>query len=748
MQSLAKEYNKPLVLVHHLAAHCLVTRVPSVTRSGAASPASAAAPPLSPLAEADAGATSCNSLTSATAAAPVSFPFLGLIASGGHTSLLVCHDAGRFSMLGGTLDDALGESFDKAARMLGILGSSGSNSSSSSEERSSSSSGEGDSDTESSGSGSGGSSGCAGAGSHSSGGATVEAAAARHIQRQRSSTSSNCNNSNNSSRNRAVTAEEEQWRAKHLPLPVPMRSKPGLDFSFSGLKNAFREAVLAARMVFRVPAAVISSTGGASDSAIDQREPTVNQDDDPCDCDDERAMLLPPHIVDELCAAFQEAAFSHVADRVKRVLAVCAADGSGAKVVGVLGGQFDDQSKSTLSSSSGSSSSLSYTFNGSSHSATIDHRTGHGEEHPQVDCSRITKLAVVGGVAANQALRCKLQTVLRAHNKRQRTERYYAQQRRQRSGADDCVDGDNTLSSKRGVGVGSCVSEVARSASSNSHNYYETVLGGEIDSGKNAECVYDADDKSANIDSDISICGDAASNDSSRSSGGSGSSTFYDSFVALAANERIVADAAVADGSIGAQVHSDLFYKNVLAQGLPLDSYSGSSSSSSRNSSSTADVCNQRDSDSLLYSGAAEGTAATAASSAASASASVDCEADGAGRADVELVCPPPVLCTDNGVMVAWAAIERLRLGQSDDICGAEPARSNTAGSVDNSSSNSSSTSGEGVPRKRVGSAAAAHAHRARELGLLEPYPRWKLGPAVSLEQLRLLAQHTAEAEP
>ena len=30
---------------------------------------------------------------------------------------------------------------------------------------------------------------------------------------------------------------------------------------------------------------------------------------------------------------------------------------------------------------------------------------------------------------------------------------------------------------------------------------------------------------------------------------------------------------------------------------------------------------------------------------------------------NVKLVCPPPSLCTDNGVMVAWAAIERINAG-------------------------------------------------------------------------------------
>ena len=38
-----------------------------------------------------------------------------------------------------------------------------------------------------------------------------------------------------------------------------------------------------------------------------------------------------------------------------------------------------------------------------------------------------------------------------------------------------------------------------------------------------------------------------------------------------------------------------------------------------------------------------------------------------AARAGVPLVAPPPRLCTDNAVMVAWAAQERLRLGPADD---------------------------------------------------------------------------------
>ncbi|HEY1598005.1 MAG TPA: tRNA (adenosine(37)-N6)-threonylcarbamoyltransferase complex transferase subunit TsaD [Pirellulales bacterium] len=48
------------------------------------------------------------------------FPCTGLIVSGGHTSLYSCRDALDFQLLGGTIDDAAGEAFDKVASMLGL----------------------------------------------------------------------------------------------------------------------------------------------------------------------------------------------------------------------------------------------------------------------------------------------------------------------------------------------------------------------------------------------------------------------------------------------------------------------------------------------------------------------------------------------------------------------------------------------------------------------------------------------------
>jgi len=55
-----------------------------------------------------------------TQGAEVEFPLLCLIASGGHTNLVLMSGHGEYETLGQTLDDAAGEAFDKVARLLGL----------------------------------------------------------------------------------------------------------------------------------------------------------------------------------------------------------------------------------------------------------------------------------------------------------------------------------------------------------------------------------------------------------------------------------------------------------------------------------------------------------------------------------------------------------------------------------------------------------------------------------------------------
>jgi N6-L-threonylcarbamoyladenine synthase len=54
------------------------------------------------------------------AADPLAYPFLGLLVSGGHSGLYLASAPASYACLGRTRDDAVGEAFDKAAKMLGL----------------------------------------------------------------------------------------------------------------------------------------------------------------------------------------------------------------------------------------------------------------------------------------------------------------------------------------------------------------------------------------------------------------------------------------------------------------------------------------------------------------------------------------------------------------------------------------------------------------------------------------------------
>ncbi len=54
------------------------------------------------------------------AVTPMVFPLLCLVVSGGHTELILMEDHMRFTLLGQTQDDAIGEAYDKVARVMGL----------------------------------------------------------------------------------------------------------------------------------------------------------------------------------------------------------------------------------------------------------------------------------------------------------------------------------------------------------------------------------------------------------------------------------------------------------------------------------------------------------------------------------------------------------------------------------------------------------------------------------------------------
>lgn len=96
------------------------------------------------------------------------FPFVALLVSGGHTQLVRVDGIGEYELLGESLDDAAGEAFDKAAKMMGLPYPGGP----------------------------------------------------------------------------ALSALAEQGDVTQFKFPRPMTDRPGLDFSFSGLKTAVRTQIL------------------------------------------------------------------------------------------------------------------------------------------------------------------------------------------------------------------------------------------------------------------------------------------------------------------------------------------------------------------------------------------------------------------------------------------------------------------------------------------------------------------------
>ena len=79
-KTLALIYDKPLIAVNHLIGHIYANNIEN----------------------------------------DMKFPLLALIVSGGHTELVIMEDDYKFKKLGETLDDAIGEAYDKVARVIGL----------------------------------------------------------------------------------------------------------------------------------------------------------------------------------------------------------------------------------------------------------------------------------------------------------------------------------------------------------------------------------------------------------------------------------------------------------------------------------------------------------------------------------------------------------------------------------------------------------------------------------------------------
>lgn len=87
---MAQSTDKPLVAVNHLEGHALVPRLCASAADGS------------------------------NANVGVEFPYLLMLASGGHCQILLVRGVGKYELIGQTLDDSAGEAYDKVAKMLGL----------------------------------------------------------------------------------------------------------------------------------------------------------------------------------------------------------------------------------------------------------------------------------------------------------------------------------------------------------------------------------------------------------------------------------------------------------------------------------------------------------------------------------------------------------------------------------------------------------------------------------------------------
>ncbi len=99
-KTLSMVWNKPIIPVNHVLAHMYANFINSYKQE-------------------EIGKKNEKSLV-ASRLLPIAFPAISLVVSGGHTELYLMKNERELTWIGGTLDDAAGEAFDKTARLLGF----------------------------------------------------------------------------------------------------------------------------------------------------------------------------------------------------------------------------------------------------------------------------------------------------------------------------------------------------------------------------------------------------------------------------------------------------------------------------------------------------------------------------------------------------------------------------------------------------------------------------------------------------
>ena len=117
-RTLAILHNKPLYAVHHLKSHVYANWLNLDNQNGTFSTRSLS-PVVTGRARSHRSSLVADGLESTISDCPT-FPILAMVISGGHTQILYMPGHNQFEIIGTTRDDAVGECFDKVAKILGL----------------------------------------------------------------------------------------------------------------------------------------------------------------------------------------------------------------------------------------------------------------------------------------------------------------------------------------------------------------------------------------------------------------------------------------------------------------------------------------------------------------------------------------------------------------------------------------------------------------------------------------------------
>lgn len=224
-------------------------------------------------------------------------PMSVLLVSGGHTQILEANRTDDFVVVASSKDDSFGECFDKVSKMLNL---------------------------------------------GYPGGSIIEQYAKKH-EKISKSTEANAKNSTNQSDDLCELS----------PLPLPLKSSKELAFSFSGLKNATRLLIQSFLDSHASSAEIKSSTKSSLKSSLDfalnhtssttyatsshKQNLASNFALNPARTLDRESILSEREIA-HICASFQEAAISHICDKLTRYFAQKLEQNQPVQTLGIVGG--------------------------------------------------------------------------------------------------------------------------------------------------------------------------------------------------------------------------------------------------------------------------------------------------------------------------------------------------------------------------------------------------------------------------